>query len=78
MEAHLKLQTGDTYQYNLGIALAAVLRTYGDMSDTASFNDSIIMGTITGTRILDSTRNALARISWFGSCKKLIFKFKIK
>uniref|UniRef100_A0A6B0U3U7 Putative secreted protein n=1 Tax=Ixodes ricinus TaxID=34613 RepID=A0A6B0U3U7_IXORI len=53
--------------WSLGIACAAVLRTYGDMSFTASLMDSIMMGTMTGTRILDSTRRALARISWFGS-----------
>ena len=33
----------------------------------ASFKQIIIIGQITGTLILESTRNALALISWFGS-----------
>ena len=31
---------------------------------------SIIIGTMIETRILDSTRKALARINWFGSYEK--------
>lgn len=49
------------------MAWAAVLRTYGDMSDAASLMANIMMGTIMGTRMLDRTRRALARISWLGS-----------
>lgn len=55
------------YLYSLGMAWAAVLRTYGDMSEAASLMANIMMGTIMGTRMLDSTRRALARISWLGS-----------
>ena len=51
------------------MACAAVLRTYGDMSVTDSLMASIIIGTIIDTRMLERTRNALARISWLGSCK---------
>lgn len=50
------------------MAWAAVLRTYGDMSEAASLMASIMMGTMMGTRMLDRTRRALARISWLGSC----------
>lgn len=50
------------------MAWAAVLRTYGDMSEAASLMANIMMGTMMGTRMLDRTRRALARISWLGSC----------
>ena len=49
--------------YILGMATAAVLRTYGDMSEAASLIASIMMGTMTGTRMEDRTRRADARIS---------------
>ncbi len=49
------------------MAWAAVLRTYGDMSDAASLMANIMMGTMMVTLMLDSTRRALARISWLGS-----------
>ncbi len=52
---------------SLGMAWAAVLRTYGDMSDAASLMANIMMGTMMVTLMLDSTRRALARISWLGS-----------
>ena len=45
------------------MALAAVFLTYGDISLTASRIANIKIVTIVGTRILDRTRNALARIS---------------
>ena len=51
------------------MACAAVLRTYGDISVTDSLMASIIIGTIIETRMLERTRNALARISWLGSYK---------
>lgn len=57
------------YLYSLGMAWAAVLRTYGDMSEAASLMASIMMGTMMGTRMLERTRRALARISWLGSCE---------
>lgn len=53
------------------MAWAAVLRTYGDMSDAASLMASIMMGTMMGTRMLERTRSALARISWLGSCRDI-------
>lgn len=56
-----------TYLYSFGIACAAVFRTYGDISEAESLIANITMGTITGTRMLDRTRSALALISWFGS-----------
>ena len=45
------------------MAFAAVFRTYGDISLTASRIANIMIVTIVGTRILDKTRNALARIN---------------
>jgi len=63
------MQSNSKYLYSFGMACAAVLRTYGDMSVTDSLMASIMIGTIIDTRILERTRNALARISWFGSYK---------
>ena len=51
------------YLYSLGMACAAVLRTYGDMSITESLMASIMMGTIIGTLMLDKTLKALPLIS---------------
>lgn len=63
------LKTEFFYHYlcNLGIAWAAVLRTYGDISEAESRMASITIGTMTLTLMLDKTLKALARISWFGS-----------
>ena len=72
-----QLETLESHLYNLGMAWAAVFLTYGDMSMTASLIASIMMGTIIGTRILESTRSALARISWFGSCKFWVLLLKL-
>jgi hypothetical protein len=49
--------------YAFGMACAAVFRTNGDISTEASRIASIMIGTITGTRIDERTRNAEARIS---------------
>lgn len=54
------------------MACADVFLTYGDRSAAASFMANIIMGTIMGTRMLDKTLNALARINWLGSCHKKV------
>lgn len=51
------------YLYNLGIACAAVLRTYGDISAAESLIANITIGTIITTRILDKTLKAEARIN---------------
>lgn len=48
------------------------------MSVTASFMASIIIGTITGTLILDKTRKAHARISWLGSWKSSSFNLLLQ
>jgi len=61
-------QPSPCHLYSLGMAWAAVLRTYGDMSEAASLMANIMMGTMIGTRMLERTRSALARISWLGSC----------
>lgn len=55
------------YLYNLGIACAAVLRTYGDISAAESLMANMTIGTIITTLILDNTLKADARINWFGS-----------
>ncbi len=52
-----------SYAWSFVIALAAVLRTYGDMSVTASLIPNIMIPEMIGTRMLDRTRNALALIS---------------
>jgi len=49
--------------YSFGMACAAVLRTYGDMSLTDSLMARSMIGTIIETRILERTRRALARIN---------------
>lgn len=41
------------------------------VSYNTSLIASIMIGTIIGTLILDNTLNALALISWFGSCKEI-------
>ena len=44
------------------------------MSITDSLIASIMIGTIIGTRMLERTRSALARISWFGSYQYTMVK----
>ena len=54
-------------EYSLGMACAAVFRTKGLMSTAESLMASIMMGTMTGTRMEERTRRAEARMSWLGS-----------
>ena len=49
--------------YAFGIACAAVFLTNGDISTEESRIASIMIGTITGTRIDERTRSADARIN---------------
>ena len=53
----------EKYEQILGIARAAVLRTYGERSDTHFLMASMTMGMIISILMLDSTRNARARIN---------------
>ena len=53
----------------LGMACAAVLRTYGDMSPAHFLTAMTTMGTMTSIRMPDMTRSERARMNWLLSLR---------